>query len=266
MQGVQKFKHLKDVCVHSPNGFANQLRLALAGAFLVRNNYIATYTQEWVLNNHNNVDFLNYFQPLDGVIFKKVAVENSINSTTFEMMIRTYTKNTVSALEALQEVKGSLIPNETVQQNLCLFSENKSLTNFIGIHARRTCKLSFLNLEESKYRTVSKIDSNENVLNKIKDFNNIYLATDNQETQRWFKDRLGERMLVYSTILNGEELPQLSYSRESVTRHTDPLHTVIDFLVLLKVGVFLGTNQSSFSSLIKNIRNNFNDFSFYGKV
>jgi hypothetical protein len=40
----------------------------------------------------------------------------------------------------------------------------------------------------------------------------------------------------------------------------------MDFLILLNVEAFLGTNQSSFSGLIKNIRNNFNDFPFYGKV
>lgn len=266
MQGVQKFKHLKDVCVHCPNGFANQLRLALAGSFLVINGYINTYTQEWVLNNHNNVDFLNYFQPLEGVIFKKVNIEHSINSTTFEMMIRTYTKNKVSPLDALQEVKSNLIPNQCVNQELELFLKNKDLNNSVGIHARRTCKLSFLNLEESKYRSECKIHSNQELLDNIKDFNNIYLATDNKETQKWFKDRLGDRVWFYSSILNGKEMPDFPYSREHVTRYTAPLHTVIDFLVLLKVGVFLGTNQSSFSGLIKNIRNNFNDFLFYGKV
>lgn len=266
MQGVQKFKHLKDVYVHSPNGFANQLRLALAGSFLVRNGYIATYTQEWVLNNHNNVDFLNYFKPLNGVIFKKVAMENSINSTTFEMMIKTFTKNTVSAFEALQEIKKEFIPNQTTKQELDTLLQDKDITNYAGVHVRRTCKLSFLSLEESKYRTINKIDSNEETLNKLKDFNNIYLATDNQETQNWFKARLGNRVLVYSLINDGRENPDVSYTRESVNRHTAPLHTVIDFLVLLRVGIFLGTHESAFSGLIKNIRNKFNDHPFYGKV
>lgn len=266
MQGVQNFKNDKHIKVHCPNGFANQLRLLLAGAFLSRNKYIESYTQEWVLNNHNNVDFLDYFKPLDGVQFTQVDKQRAINSTTFQMMIKTYTKNTVAPIEALQEIKNQLQPKETIKKHLDYFLKDKSLDNYVGVHVRRTCKLSFLNLEESKYRTVVKLASNEEVYQKIKNYKNIFLATDNQETQNWFKDKLKDNILIYSTILSGQEVSELPYTRNAVVRHTLPLHTVMDFLILLQTGIFLGTDESSFSSLIKNIRNNFEDFLFYGKV
>jgi len=266
MQGVRNFKNNKQVKVYCPNGFANQLRLTLAGSFLVSNNYIESYSQEWVLNNHNNVELLNYFHPIPGVLFEKVDKENSINSTTFEMMINTYTKRTVCPSDALQEVKTQLRAKEWFLKEIDLFSQDKIWSDCAGIHARKTCKLSFLNLEETKYRTENKIDSNEDILNKIKDFKSVYLATDNKQTQSWFKEKLNSRLIVYKDIITGNEFPTEQYTRDDVIRYTDPEHTVADFLILLKVGCFSGTNQSSFSGLIKNIRNSFMDFSLYGKV
>jgi hypothetical protein len=84
---IKQITNKQDVFVKCKSGFCNQLRLMLAGSFLVTNGFINSYTQEWLLSNENNVDYLGYFNSLPGVTLapitegKSVSFNNVIHTT-----------------------------------------------------------------------------------------------------------------------------------------------------------------------------------------
>jgi hypothetical protein len=258
-------KHKTDLHVYCPDGFANQLRLLLAGSFLRLSGSINSYTQEWVLNNHNNVNFLDYFIPLPKVTLGKLDVEerDKITSTTFQMMIKTFTQNLYDYKTAFDIVIKYLLPLPETDRKVAEFADCYDLSNTLGIHVRRSCKLALLN---DAHNRQTGILTNLEILRICERYKNIYLATDNRETQDFFKAALGDKLIYYQPIQEGCEKFVGEYDRNLVERFTTPLHTIMDFLILQRCGVFLGTNESFFSILIYYIRKCVNDFYLFGRI
>ena len=270
MGNVAQSTNRANITVRCPDGFGNQLRLALAGSFLVMKGFIKSYTQDWVINNHNNVNFLDYFLPLPQITFGPIPSNTPdndiISTTTFEMMVRTFSNNQWQWKEAFDFIKQYLIPKENIWNEAISFIEKNNIRESTGLHVRRTCKTSFLNQPDVPERRRQHILTNEQVLELCKADKKIYLATDNKETQDWFKTRLGNKCITYGDIETGHQLEMQPYDRAQVERHTTPLHCIMDFLIVQQCRKFIGSCESSFSNLIKNIRNNKKDLVLTGKV
>ena len=257
----------KHVNVKCPFGFANQLRLALAGCFLVCSGYINTFNIEWSINNHNNVNFLDFFEPLPFISFNKVSqtvpIEDIYETISFKRMIDIYTKNKHTCEEALQISLKYLIPKTDTNKLLQTFTNTHNINNALGVHVRRTCKTALLNNES--HRTGNFL-TNEEILRICKVYKTIFLATDNKETQQWFSERLGSQLLVFQSIVNGNEFYIGEYNTQNVLRYTTSTHTVLDFLLLKNCKTFLGSSESSFSLLIHKWRQNKEDFHIFGRL
>lgn len=253
------------VYVKCPDGFANQLRLMLAGCYLMHANIIADFIFEPVINNHNNVDFLSYFEPLPFITYDKITnVEKSkiIDTASFTGMLQRFTHN-VEWQTALIDVLKFLKPKKEIKQKVKQFVLDNNINSSCGIHARRTCKLAILTQSLNRHSLLK----NKDLLHVCQDFDSVFLATDNKETQEWFKANLQSQLCVYKDITNGNEMfSKNTYDREYVERFTDAEHAIMDFLILKNCGVFVGTNESAFSLLIHYWRQNPNDFLIYGKV
>lgn len=249
INNTKQLTNKRNVFVKCRSGFCNQLRLMLAGSFLVTNGFIDSYNQEWILNEQNNVDFLSYFEPLPGVTLtqveegERVSFNNVIHTTGFTGMINLFTNQTVSPAAAILQISSKLVPKFKVREIVSKYN----LSNALGIHVRRTDK-ALLYSEE----TVTQLD--EQLVKDCEYYDRVYLATDNPQTQDLFKKRLGEKLLFHSDISKS--------TLGGSIRHTTADHTVGDFMLLQQCQKFVGTDMSSFSTLIKYIRNTSQDRKF----
>lgn len=247
------------------DGFANQLRLSLAGSFLVQANCIASFTQEWTLSNHNNVDYTEFFKPLPQINYqsvKNVDPERVITSSSFEELIKKYGGNKFQWPVAFQIASKYIIPQLHISEYVEDFIKKNNIANAIGLHVRRTCKTKLLEISQKRGTPLS----NNEMLNVCHNFPKVFLATDNSETQNWFKERLLEKLVTIEDIANSSEEWETSYNPELVKRHTTPLHTVLDFLILKRCKTFQGSNESSYSLLLHQWRKTQHDFHVFGKV
>jgi hypothetical protein len=236
------------------DGFCNQLRMLLAGEYLVQKNYLQSYTQEWAVSNHNNVNFLDFFEPpkfaqLENIPQNKIT---RVDGDFCGMTGRYAAQNANQWSSNLRETFKTLKLRPDIQQTVDEYLQKIDCANVVGIHARRTCKLS----ANRAFSRATRHLTNEELLAELTDNDlKVYVATDNRETQEYFKQHLKERCIVYSDILYGAENHcSVEYIREDVTRFTEALHTIIDFYSLLSCKRFIGTESSSFTALIYHLR------------
>jgi len=272
MAHVSHIQDKKNINVQCPDGFANQLRFALAGVYLKLAGYVDSYNMEWSLNNHNNVQFLDYFLPLPKITFNKInldeiATNDIIDTSSFKAVVECLSKkeDRVCWKEALESSLMFLIPRPEIKRAVNWFVEEYKIQNCLGLHVRRTCKTALLK-DDGTTRTKNSILTNGEILNVCSSYEHIYLATDNSETQNWFNDKLKDKLIVFSDITEGTEQFNGVYNRDNVKRYTEPLNTVMDFLILKECKTFLGTSESSLSLLVKHWRNNKQDYPIFGKL
>ena len=248
------------------DGFCNQFRMLLAGEFLVQEKLIQSYTQEWTITNHNNVNFLDFFEHPEHVQLKSIP-QTKVNWSdgSFVGMTSKYIeKNGKKWPTNLKKIFKTLKLKVSIQQIINKHLQDINVHNLLGVHIRRTCKLGVNKL----FDRTSVLLTNQQYLDILQDYNlYVYIATDNNETQTYFKNKLKERCKIYKEILRGAEgFCGIDYNRKNVLRFTDSLHTIIDFYTLLNCKRFIGTESSSFSALIYHLRGNKNDFALLNNV
>lgn len=247
LTGIKHITNTKNIKVKCPRGFGNQLRLMLAGSFLVLNKFIDSYEQEWIINEHNNVDYLEWFEPLPGVSINRihegtdVSYNNVINSTTFSRMIEHFTNKQITPKEAIKAIRKQLILKFDKQKIIQEYADKNNIEDTLGLHIRGTDK-------KTLYPNCSISPSLDDVVELAKNYDKVFLATDSKKTQQLYKRRIGNKLIAYEPILSTKSL-----------RHTTPEHTVADFVLLQQCKTFIGSNKSSFSTLIKSVRQNSND-------
>ena len=256
-----------DIYVRCPDGFANQLRILLAGVYLMQTNSVNSFTIEWVLNNHNNVNFLDYFEKPPGITIKDIDSniddEKIIKTCSFEYLINKYAKRGTLWNTALSVALKYLILKREVQLKVDSFVKQNKINESLGVHARRTCKTALLEGVHDRSLPLT----NTEILSICRSYTKVYVATDNKETQDFFIKELNDSVVVYKPIIHGvEHFPYDEYSRDGVQRYTDGEHNIMDFLTLKQCKTFLGSNESSYSLLLFHWRKNGNDYHVFGKL
>lgn len=260
----QQPQHLNIKC---SDGFCNQFRMLLAGEFLMQQNLIQSCNMDWSLTNHNNVNFLNYYEPPSFVVLRNL-LQHEVNYTDgcFSGMTGRYIEQNGKKwpLNLINIFKTLKLKNH-ISEIVDSYCKKINSKNLLGLHIRRTCKIGVNKLFPERQ---NRLLTNKEYLNIANDYNlNVFVATDNQETQSFFKKNLGKRCYVYKDLLEGvEDYCSEQYTRERVKRFSGPLHTIIDFYTLLNCKRFIGTESSSFSALIYHLRNKPNDFKIVGCV
>jgi hypothetical protein len=261
-----------DIFVEIDSGFVNQLRVMLAGSYLVQANLITSFTQKWVLSNQNNVNFLTYFEPLPCVKYvlekekpteQHTIINEPINFTTLVSQYFPKSDSFTNMSTHISRALKYLQPLCDIENRAKDYIKKNEINKSFGIHVRRTCKTAFLEIVENRSPQIT----NDNFLSYTKNQTNIFLATDNNETQQWFYENIESKKLKkVSDIYTGEELFPGVFDTTKIQRHTTGLHTVLDLLVLKACKTFLGSNESSFSLLVYNWRKNSNDFHIFGNL
>lgn len=179
----------------------------------------------WVSSNECPGFFLDYFQPIDGVTFsperqKKVGLDyrGSAIIPEFppdykELKVLPYLKTKIDGISNLYE------------------------NNYLALHIRRTDHLKCPE-KMSDERFIHYVKKN------INNYNGLYIATDNRETQDKFLEIFGNHIKYIKMIpKDNEDL-----------RKTSIADAVIDLYICVKSSIFKGNNGSSFTGLINKLR------------
>ncbi len=247
---------MSELLIKCPDGFVNQLRLTLAADFLLSIGEARTATQQWILNNHNIVDYDKYFRRMNHLSFEQIDDLKAIKTTSFCSLVSKYgcpkkilriSYNNLYLLPCFEKIV------EKFQQ--------KINDDVIGVHLRTGCKSALLKTDNRRYQPIRQ----ESIIQALRNTNKkIYLATDNEETQNKFIDIFKNRIIAFEKIIGGKENFDGEYEPSRVHRYGTDLHVVVDFMILQKCKYFIGSNESSFSIMINWLRNNSLDYMVKG--
>lgn len=247
----------KNLAVRSVNGFVNQLRHSLFFNYIIKNKIINSATQYWTISNQNNVSFSNFFEDLcclpiieNHMMCVTDSDDFDFKNETFSFLANKFTNQ--DGKEVLKKSFEELSLKEHYKNKINSYIENNNIKNSIGVHLRTTCKNALLKNNKASRFQPKKI---EEVIKKLKETDSqIYLATDNQETQDKMIDLFGNRIIYYEKIKNGKEKFEGVYEKSKIKRYTSATHTIFDFYILQECETFIGSNESTFSIMINWIR------------
>jgi len=172
--------------------------------------------------------FLDYFEPLDGVIFKKK------DKGKFEI---DYVGFTIHNSYPPNYKKLKLLPfmQDIIQKKIRLLNKN-----YIACHIRRTDHIELA--KQSSYYTNDN-DFLHFIQKELQEPNteqNVYIATDTKETYDKFND-FNKIKIPYHEVING-------------LRQTSLQDSIIDLYMCVYANKFMGSHYSSFSYLIEDLR------------
>jgi len=254
----------KILTIKCPDGFGNQLRLLIAANLLVKEQVFEKAIQECVINNHNIVNFVDFFEPLNNVIFESLNDKKILlTSASYTILIKNFCKKKDCISESFRESFNDLILKDPFRSTIDKYINQYNINNCIGVHLRTGCKNALLSSDPKRHQPIS----HEIIIDILKKTTRpIYLATDNGETQDKFLNIFKNRILFFEKINDGKEKYEGAYDREKVKRFTSPFSVVADFYILKECNYFIGSNESSFSLIIKTLRNNPDDYIIHGKL
>jgi len=176
----------------------------------------------WIKTNQCPGYFLDYFEPIDNIIFEYNENSNYEIDYIGSSYYLHYSCN-YSNVNLLPEIKNTINEKITI------------LNNYIAVHIRRTDHVQYakgINAYISDDEFYAFIDNK--CLNK-----NLYIATDNEDTYKLFKDKYSKLVKFEYHEVNNNEL-----------RKTSLKDAIIDIYICANADNFMGTNCSSFSGLI----------------
>lgn len=178
----------------------------------------------WPINEHCVGHFLDVFHPIKDIIFVEKKVLGQATKINWEDRCQ----NTYS-----QDLK--LLPH--IEKKI-LYIQNKTTSNYIATHVRRT---DIFNL--SRNQPITKNEQFFKWIDAKISRCNLYLATDNKETQTIFLNRYNDKIFINEKINLREQKRQTSLE-----------HAVIDLFICIYSKDFMGTNWSCWSGFIKDFR------------
>jgi hypothetical protein len=238
---IYSYKYLTDyerylldpyITVYARDGLNNKIRVILS--FL----YTANIDNKklriiWIKDDQCPDNFNNLFEPIDNVefIYTNDIPDNLIDINTGWTADEDYIKNNYyKYLKPIKSIQNDI--NNTI----------KILKNdYISCHIRRT---DIVTLQKYFGSSFNIHQDNEYItfINQYPKDLNIYIATDNQDTQQKFIDLYGDR-IIYKKI-----------DRSNNLRQTSLQDAVKDMYVCAGAKYFMGSPWSSFTDSINEIR------------
>ena len=212
--------------VYSWAGLCNRLRVLFSYHFLNKNEKMVII---WENNRACPGLFLDYFEPIKNVDFLNEPVEN------IDVKANGQHKKTRKDF-IYEELKLKNYLKEKINQKI------EELGNYVAVHIRRTDTISTPWKKESYV-------SDEDYIKFINDHpdHNVYIATDNYETQKKFYDLFKDKVKVINFI----EKPKKYIP---AVRQTSLEDTIIDIYMCIGADHFMGSGYSSMTTLIEQIR------------
>jgi hypothetical protein len=213
------------IVIQPTSGLGNKLRVIFSYYELAKKQNKKLYVI-WIINNACNGFFLDYFEPLDDVIFEKTNLQN------LDIYYKGYDRNP-DYYPNYKNLK--LLPHiiEKINNKKKIFGDN-----YISVHIRRTDHI-LLAEENNKYTTDEMFIE---YIEREKNNSNLYIATDNKETYDFFNKYNKNICVPYHNTID-------------TLRQTTLEDSIIDLYMCVYSSKFMGSGFSSFSELIYNLRN-----------
>lgn len=205
------------IIIHPFGGLCNRLRVILSAISEHKKIFVIWDKNPEIANTH----FLDVFEPIPQLTF----IEKGRGIRTCHEFNDSWRTN-VKLLTPVNEIEKKV---KAIRNSLNV--------SYIALHIRRTDFSDRLATQDYGMY-FSFIESNNSQ-------NNVYLATDNQDTLDVFKDRYPKRILNSSLFQSNSK------------RQTSLQDSVIDIVVCANATNFLGTEGSSFSEMIVSLSNNY---------
>ena len=222
--------------IYPSGGLANRLRVLMAYIQIAKNENkpLKVY---WPNNNTCNGLYRDIFQPLDGVTF--VSLLESIprhysGYETYDTIMNRYGLK-FDEKEAYSDLK--LLPR--LQEKVNSFVAKNNLSSGVSVHVRRTDHTNMAKNAESHTTSNDFFEYIDSLPSGIP----IFLATDNNETQKEFKNRYPGRVIVYKEIIPSSSVRQTSLE-----------DAILDIFIAVQTLYFKGSGYSSYSGAIEVLR------------
>jgi len=215
------------IIVHPTGGLCNKLRVTLSYLDFARRNNTHLVVI-WKKSSACPGYFLDYFQPMNGVSFQNSNFNNK--SVMYEGC---YTKPEFKNWNIYKELK--LVPE--LERKIQTYQ--KTLGRYIAVHIRRTDHVRLA-------KKTNSFTSDQEFIRFIRrhpDYN-LYLATDNSNTQDKFLKLFPDKIKVIENII----------TKNNSLRQTSLEQAIIDLIVCSRANKFKGSGASSFSSFIERLR------------
>ena len=214
------------IVIYPTEGLCNKLRVVFS-----YNQFAQSHNQKllvvWNRTHKCNGIFLNCFKPVENILFmKKYDIKykmNYIGYSRHQDFYPDYTK--LQILPYLQKI---------VDKKRKILGDK-----YIAVHIRRTDHVSLAKMSKrytSDEEFTDFLKKNEGV--------NIYLATDNRTTQNKYIKLFPERIKA-TKLIDG---------KNKNLRKTSMKDAVIDLFTCVHADKFMGSDWSSYSGLINNLR------------
>jgi hypothetical protein len=214
--------------VEPTGGLCNYLRVVFS-YWLFCKKEGQSLTVIWKETNECPGFFLDYFEPLECVLFLKDNKDCLPVNFKGDRWHPTYNPYAMF-------IYNGLIPLQNIQEKIN--ANKEALGSYIAVHIRRTDHIWLAQVEHH----YTDDDAFIKFINEYPD-NNIYISTDNRETQDKFYSLFPTRILIIDLITPSASLRQTTIEK-----------AIIDIFTCTRSSHFKASGFSSFSATISQLR------------
>lgn len=218
---------MNSLTVEPTGGICNYLRVVFSyWLHCKKNNMILNVI--WNITNECNGFFLDYFEPLENVSFFKEnpGISVDFHGNRWHPDYNPYAMNIYNGLKPVPYIQSK------VQKNMNL------LGDYIAVHIRRTDHVWLAQAENHYTDDNAFIEFIEGRKEK-----NLYISTDNRQTQDEFYSRFQNQIKVIDFIEPNESLRQTSLEK-----------AIVDIFTCVNSSEFKGSGWSTFSGTINQMK------------
>ena len=214
------------IVIKTHSGLCNRLRMVFSFYYLSLEKKEKLYVI-WTPQGNCPGFFLDYFHPIDNIEFvkkntKKYKITNNENWCEKYSPYKMYVYEKLKPLPNIQKI---------INKNMKLLNND-----YIAVHIRRTDHKPPKHRYTSDEDFIDFIEKNKN--------KNLFIATDNYDTQKKFYDKYKKQIKVLNFIHPNKDLRQTSLKI-----------AIVDLYMCINSTKFKGSGWSSFTSTISQIRN-----------
>lgn len=219
------------------NGLCNKLRACFSGLRYARANNLK-FNVHWPVHpTECPAHFLDLFKSVNDINF--VGEDAKFDLTRANKWIGEHGYQLNHKYQPVGiEYFAELQPNNSIMKDVHRITSTRK--SYVSVHLRhgpRYVKMAKL---------FEQYTSPEEYIKKIPDNCDVYLATDTQDIQQLFVDHFGDRLFYNKNIT--QKSTRVRDDKQSVH------DAVVDMYVCIKSRDFFGSNMSSFTEIIHNIR------------
>lgn len=270
------------ILAESNGGLANRLRVLAAYMYVGEFNFDGAHLAFiWDINDACPGHFLHLFHPIETVIFAtntsryvldkhaKIVYENSLAVFSWTLQMNHIPRNRFGLptwRQIERQMYSRFVPREEIMNIVAKFVKEHNICEINAMHIR----ITDLAKQMAKIKKHVNIDSYFRYVENLSEDKNVFLLTDNPDTQEMFINKFGNKKVLIYRRISPSHLQQpiqiriasissstTNFNNSSLKdlpedhRFTNLEHTLIDVLIAAHAKEFRPAVYSSLSDLVK---------------